>query len=410
MQPGEIAHEIKAYPISGGYESRPRCRDFFGNYHQPRGRGKSKSEAIRNARAAANELIKSSAGVATMTRDTKLAKLLDLFIERERLRGKLKKSTLDMYLREIERSEDPRGNQAAIKIKPSIGNLSIREANTPRMDAYMITLMDKGHTSKALTQWSVLSGALDIAVRFGLVDNNPMDGTIKPDRDNDEPEAIEHVEFDAFLDQVQAWCDGKDIPGTPGRHHKGGTARDRRIYWVVVLFLETGVRPGELLGFRREDFEPDADVPGIWVRGKLAYKGSGEGWRWEAGTKTGPKGIRRLGLTERGVTAVGKLLSYGINSDDDLIIPSPRGKGWNPNNFNEIWRAVRGSNFATVTPTQIRHRVGTDVRQASGIGAAAAQLGNSEAVAQRHYAARNKEVDNRSALERQPVPVPDDPG
>ncbi|MQY26670.1 hypothetical protein [Nocardia aurantia] len=93
-------------------------------------------------------------------------------------------------------------------------------------------------------------------------------------------------------------------------------------------------------------------------------------------------------------------MAAGIESEDNLLIPSPRRKSWNPNNFNETWRAVRGDNFKHITPTQIRHRVGTDVRHAVGIEQAAAQLGNSPVAAAKHYAARNREVDNRASFER----------
>ncbi|RJO72562.1 hypothetical protein D5S18_22625 [Nocardia panacis] len=117
-------------------------------------------------------------------------------------------------------------------------------------------------------------------------------------------------------------------------------------------------------------------------------------------TDGGPASQRRLALSDRGIEAIRKLVAYGIESDDDLIIPSPRGKGWNPSNFRGTWRDVRGTSFTDITPTQIRHRVGTDVRKAAGIGAAAAQLGNSEVVANKHYAARDREVDNRTALRR----------
>ncbi|MFI5782189.1 hypothetical protein [Nocardia sp. NPDC051570] len=120
----------------------------------------------------------------------------------------------------------------------------------------------------------------------------------------------------------------------------------------------------------------------------------------EEGRDKGKIAIRRLALTERGVQAGCALMACGIDSPDKLLIPSPRGTGWNPNNFNETWRAVRGTAYADLTPTQIRHRVGTDVREGSNIIDAARQLGNSEVVAAKHYAKRNREVDNRAALER----------
>lgn len=61
---------------------------------------------------------------------------------------------------------------------------------------------------------------------------------------------------------------------------------------------------------------------------------------------------------------------------------------------------MRAEKFTAVTPTQIRHRVATDIRDINGIEAAAAQLGDSPLVTARYYAARNQQVDNRSALEQ----------
>ncbi|WP_216897356.1 site-specific integrase [Nocardia alni] len=370
----------------------------MGNYYKPKRKGKNDREAERLVRKAASDWMGTKRGSDTVKPTTRLSKLADIWLAEERLRGKLAKSSLDLYERQLDHSKDKRTRSDAIKIKPTIGKLTVRESDTARMNEYMVKLMEAGHTSKAAQHWAILSGMFDVARRHGAIDINPMDGTLKPDRKDEEPEALEHDVFDAFMKQVAAWCRGEAVPGTPG--WRSGPKRDERIYWVVQLFLETGVRPGELLGFRIADAELDHEVPGIWVRGKLVDMGKGKGWRWQQGTKTGSKGVRRLGLAPKGVEAVRKLLAYKIKSDDDLIIPSPRGKGWNPNNFNEVWRAVRGDNFKDITPTQIRHRVGTDVRQALGIKEAAAQLGNSEVVAAKHYAARNRVVDNREALSR----------
>ncbi|WP_157552370.1 tyrosine-type recombinase/integrase [Nocardia uniformis] len=370
----------------------------MGNYYKPKRKAKTEREAERLVRKAASDWMGTKRGSATVKPTTRLSKLADIWLAEERLRGKLAKSSLDLYETELNVSEDKRYRSDAIKIKPTIGKLTIREADTARMNEYMVKLMEAGHTSKAARHWAILSGMFNVARRHSVIDHNPMDGTLKPDRNTDEPKAIEHEVFDAFMAQVRDWCAGKDIPGTPG--WSSGPKRDERIYWIVQLFMDTGVRPGELLGFRKQDAELEADVPGIWVRGKLEDMGKGVGWRWQAGTKTGPKGVRRLAVSDKGVEAIRKLLAYGIDSDDNLIIPSPRGKGWNPSNFRGTWRDVRGTSFTDITPTQIRHRVGTDVRKEAGIGAAAAQLGNSEVVANKHYAARDREVDNRDALKR----------
>ncbi len=162
--------------------------------------------------------------------------------------------------------------------------------------------------------------------------------------------------------------------------------------------MDTGARPGELLGFRIQDTELDATVPGIWGRGKLEDLGDGHGCRWQPRLKTDTKGKRRLALSATGTHAVGELLAYDIDSPDNLLIPTRHGQGWNPNNFARLWRTIRGNAYAAITPTQIRHRIATDIRDAKSIEAAAAQLGNSPLVAARYYATRNPEVDNCTAL------------
>ncbi|MFI1916381.1 tyrosine-type recombinase/integrase [Nocardia sp. NPDC020380] len=329
---------------------------------------------------------------------TRIATLADIWLAEVRLRGHLAPSTLAAYEYQLDRSGNRRTRPGTIKIKPTIGNLTVREANTARMNDYMVMLMERGHTAKAAQHWSILAAMFDTARRHGALDHNPMNGTLKPVRSHDDPHVLPHSVFDAFQEQVAAWCRGADIPGTLGP--RNGHTRDDRIYWIIQLLRDTGVRPGELLGFRIQDLELDAAVPGIWVRGKIEDLGADVGWRWRPGTKTGSKGIRRLALTPRGIDAVRHLLAYGISSDDNLLIPSPRGKGWSLHNFEHLWRAVRGSTFTEITPTQIRHRVGTDVRDIYGIEAASAQLGNSPLVAARYYAARNLEVDNRAALEQ----------
>ncbi|WP_040863777.1 site-specific integrase [Nocardia niigatensis] len=156
----------------------------------------------------------------------------------------------------------------------------------------------------------------------------------------------------------------------PDLQRRNGPTRDARIYWAIQLLLDTGLRPGELLGLRIQDIELDTPIPSIWIRGKLENRGNR--WRWQPGLKTGSKGIRRLALSTRGLRAVRELLAHDIPSEDNLLLPSRTGKGWSPNNFGRLWRAVRTAEFAAITPTQIRHRVATDVRNINGIEAAAA--------------------------------------
>ncbi|WP_330253395.1 hypothetical protein OG874_01930 [Nocardia sp. NBC_00565] len=98
--------------------------------------------------------------------------------------------------------------------------------------------------------------------------------------------------------------------------------------------------------------------------------------------------------------ATRQLLACDIPSEDNLLLPSRNGKGWSPTNFGRLWRSARAEKYAAITPTQIRHRVATDVRDINGIEAAAAQLGDSPLVTARCYAARNQHVDNRTALEQ----------
>ncbi|WP_433521691.1 hypothetical protein ACQPZ2_30925 [Nocardia pseudovaccinii] len=364
------------------------------------------ADDARNRLAEAMRDYREQLGRARITRNTKLIALAKELLAELAGDDAYTASNIEDYRREIYVSTDRRANKATIKIENSIGNLQIWQATAGELDRHIKHLVSLGMRRKAKQHKIILRAMMQIALRHGVIDTNPVDGVAAFTRRRVPARGKigDHSALPAFRAQVRAWARGEAIPGTPA--YTSGPARDWTVVWVVDVITGTGMRPHEVFALLLDDIDLDASDPYLDVTGTLVeIKGAGAGgWVRKPAPKS-DNGWRRILLPEHTVEAVREAIKdlevTARPNPDRLLFPARNGSVRNPNNFGRTWRAARGDDFAWVTPRTFRKGVATAVDHASGDPERAArQLGNTREVAKTHYIDIPETVpDNRAVLE-----------
>ncbi len=126
---------------------------------------------------------------------------------------------------------------------------------------------------------------------------------------------------------------------------------------MVRVFTDTGLRLGEVLPLRREDFDGET----LQVR-RTAHEGE-----ILEGTKT-DHGEIDAGRTVPVPATLAWLLEAQINlnaPDSDLIFTTPTGRMWRERNFyRDIWRPTQKASGLDIRPHECRHSYVTHLRAA----------------------------------------------
>lgn len=266
-------------------------------------------------------------------------------------------------------------------VSPGVGNLRIRELNAQRVDGFLRTLPARVRDAR-----TVLRQASSMAVRFGLLEYNPVNDTYVPPKPRGKPRALTAEDIEVLLGRITAWQAAQSF----------GPARGYDLVEQFTMLLATGTRIGELLALRWDDVEhlDDPTIPAtVTVAGTLISGGSRQSW-----TKTA-SGYRTMTLPEFGRQALLRQRDRGLPFD--LIFPNRLGKPRSVSNVRTHWRHIRGEDYSWVTPHTFRRTVATMVERAYGADHAAKQLGHSDPdVTRRHYIERALAVpDVSSALD-----------
>jgi integrase len=184
-----------------------------------------------------------------------------------------------------------------------------------------------------------LSALLRDCQSLGMIDDNPAKGLnvrpsdrrLDPARPGKQRRAVPLEELYAFFDVMEeGFPDYACLAWTP---------------------LVSGMRPGELFAADRREIDRQAQT--IFVHETASKKG-----RLEAGTKTTHhvRSKERRGRHTLFPAGLQDLLAQQPTQLTPLLFPSPRGKVWNPDNFQaRVWRPAMRRAGSDFTLYDLRH-------------------------------------------------------
>lgn len=303
LETGETGKPVKV-------RAKANFRDHDGHVRDVTAYGKT-------ATAAESALLKklqdraSTGHSSELTAMHKLTHLLDLWeakFEEQIADGRRSVTSLDTYRRAIKNH-----------VRPALGELRIGEANTPRIDKVISAIKKKAGPPTARTSRAVISGMMQLAVRYGAISVNPVREVDRIEHPTKKlPRALRTDEIKLLRKQLKSdeAAVRADLPD------------------LVTFMLGTGVRIGEALAIDWCQVDLDAgtvDITHTIVRVK------GEGL-----LRKPPKsaaGDRKLGLPDWLVATLRTRSAAGIRLDDPIFTDS-HGSYRDPTNVRRSLRAA----------------------------------------------------------------------
>lgn len=165
-------------------------------------------------------------------------------------------------------------------------------------------------------------------------------------------------------------------------------------HMVASIQLTTGLRIGEVLALRWADVDLSSDPPRVSVNA-TAVKATGQGY-----TRGAPKtagSLRTVPMPRELADALGAWAREHVPAHVDttawaepeaLLFPDSRGGVRDPNNYRRVWRSQAAeAGFPGLETHALRKTASTLIERVHGAPAAAETLGDTEAVARKHYIA-----------------------
>jgi integrase len=233
---------------------------------------------------------------------------LDRWLETS-VRGSVRESTCESYRRQVKRY-----------VVPAIGGVKLKKLSAMHVQGMYRSMLDRNLSPRTVQYThAVLRRALKQAVRWGLVSHNVCENVDRP--------SIRREEIRP-LDRRQARLLLKAAEGD-------------RLHALYVLAVHTGLRPGELLGLKWEDVDPDATAGSLRVNralsdGKLAAtktKRSRRRINLSGGSVAALKAHRKRQLEER-------MQKAGLWRDHGLVFPSTVGTPLSHRNVVRSFKAL----------------------------------------------------------------------
>lgn len=224
--------KVTAKP-GGGYVARTKFRDYDGVTRPVERSGKTQTAATNALMEALRD--RSAAAGGSVTADTKFREVADLWLAEIRSsvdEGDMSPNSFDLYERQLRNY-----------VRPALGELTVREVNTPRVDALLKAARKRRGASTTKTVRSVVSGIMGLAARHGATSANP---TRETKRITSGPKravrALTREERQRWLAQLEAdrRAVRKDLPDFTR--------------WMMA----TGVRIGEALAVSWDEIDFDA--------------------------------------------------------------------------------------------------------------------------------------------------------
>ena len=337
---------------------------------------KSGEDARRTLQRRIKVELESTAPEGMINEKTTLAELFDAWIKAKVVEDGLKQQSVSNYTRVW------MGHG-----RHYIGDLLIGELSTSQADA-RLKAMPPG---QALSLRTVLSGMYGLAVRFDVVDTNPIRETKTAATARKPARALTAAEMDLVRAAVRAFCNPEE-----------GRARAPMLPAFVELLAATGERAGEVLAIRWCDVDLLGDPPTVTVSGTLLDH-----------SKIPGKALHRQDSRKRDAPPHTVLLpKFGVEVLTELFGRTGSAEGPVLTNGSGDWvsataimkqlrGSLKGTEVSWVTTHSFRRSVATVVRDGLGIEAAQAQLSHSQmsTTEQRYAQRRTTGPDARAVLD-----------
>lgn len=299
----------------------------------------------------------------TLNPATELATLLDHWLNQHDVNPRSK----DIYTTAINNH-----------INPAIGALTLAEITPLTLQNFTNTLTP----GVAKTCAAVLSSALKHAVRLGALPTSPWQAIRLPKNETSEIQALTNHQITTFKQAVRQWCGGNDM----------GPQRGYGLPELIDLLAGSGLRPGEALGLRVCDVDPENQ------RITVAGQTDGKGGRTETIKNRGSQFSKRTITISREANEAVKAmlqsdlvqtLQAGTDTPGEVpLFPTYRGTFRTPNNVNRQLREATEKLPWRITPKSFRSTVASRIAATHGQEAARLYLGHSSvATTERYYAA-----------------------
>lgn len=363
---------------------RFRASTYFrmadGSSQRVRRQGPSKARAVARLKEALVDLTDEVKGgaVSGSTRFTRLADLWLEELEQEATLGNLSPTTVRLY-------------RGALSnwVLPSLGQLQSREVMVANCDKAIKNARAKASYDTAKTVKAAMSGVCDYGVRHGAMKLNPVRSIARMSRG--EERTVVALDLEQRIDLMAKL---REYGPSRQQDAKGRSLGGRGRIWldlpdIMEAMLATGVRLGELLALDSDEVDPAnatvvishhlVRITGQGLVRRRKRKGNRDGLVLKVPQWSVPMWRRR------------KLASGG-----GPLFPSFTGNWLDPSNvINAISTAMADVGYGWVTSHVFRKTVATVLDEAElPTTAIADQLGNTRAVAEKHY--RRKRAANQA--------------
>lgn len=300
-------------------------------------------------------------GAGEITPETKLIDLVDQHIERLKEDGKALR-TIDTY------------EYCSLQLRKQIAGVRIRECTPGRIDAAMRSMRNAHGDTLAAQAKTIMKGGLQLAVLAEVLTTNPARDVAPLQRKK--PKGAPSLTGDELRELF-----GKIRTSELCQHYD--------LVDPMTLFIATGARISEVLGFWWTDYRPKDKS--MAITGKIV-RARGKGLLRIDETKS-EAGTRTLPLPAFAVAVLDARRGRDLYGEQRMIFPSNACTWRDPDNFRKRWREVRdGLDVPDVTSHSFRKSVATLIDD-EGLSAriAADHLGHSKiSMTQDRYMARGR--------------------
>lgn len=287
---------------------------------------------------------------------TSLGELLDTWFEMKK--SNLRLSTQALY-----------GNMIRVYLKPSLGDIKLKDLNAARIQALYSQLLKDGKGRRTIeVVHMVLHSCLDHALHLSLVVSNWADRVAVPRPEKREMQVWSESQVNQFLTFIPAQVREEMQLQLDGGRGKNRTITQEESEYLIHsyqtfyrLVFATGMRRAEIIGLKWEDI--DWSTSSIVVR-RQVYQLHGGGFRFQEpktargrrSVRLGPGLIEALRIQLNQALPLARQLAGSRWEENNLIFPTSNGTPKDGNNVrHQFHRLVELSGLPAIRFHDIRH-------------------------------------------------------